>query len=195
MRSSSAFFVLPMSLLALVSHAAADNSAPTAIKKLAPNSNEKLLAEHLAFAAIPLLSPRDAAAAAAAISFLDERGETVGGITRYRPAFARHFEDAEYNVLRRAAEALALLQRREACPDASATSLAAPTECHAGEGLVLALPVQQAALRNLAVDAVSRDTCARAPACLRNAHQHYHHHHGPNLYPRASRDDHHGGVF
>ncbi|KAH6985953.1 hypothetical protein BKA56DRAFT_579467 [Ilyonectria sp. MPI-CAGE-AT-0026] len=129
MRPFSAFFAFPVSLLVLVSQVAADNSAPTAIKKLAPDSNEKLLAEHLAFAAIPVLSPRDAAFAA--ISFLDEHGETIDGTTRYRPAFARHFDDAEYNVLRRAAEALTLLQRREACPEGttSCSNINASNKC------------------------------------------------------------------
>ncbi|KAK7427890.1 hypothetical protein QQZ08_005663 [Neonectria magnoliae] len=129
MKPFAKLFALPTSLLILLSHAAADNSAPTAIKKLPPSSNEKLLAEHLAFAAIPILSPRDAAAAA--ISFLDSQDGAPDGTTRYHPAFARHFDDAEYNVLRRAAEALALLHRREACPSGfnSCSDIEASNKC------------------------------------------------------------------
>lgn len=46
-------------------------------------------------------------------------------------------------------------------------SPAAPTKRHAGEGLALVLLVQRAAPRNLVVDAVSRDTCARVPVVSR----------------------------
>ncbi|GKU01857.1 gpi anchored [Fusarium langsethiae] len=98
--------------------AAAESSSPTAIKKLAPGSNDKLLREHLAFAPLQILSPRDAAAAA--ISFLDNQDDELlklNGTERfYRPAFAPHSEESRDSMLRRAAEALALLQRRSSCP-------------------------------------------------------------------------------
>lgn len=107
------------SLTALLpSQAAAESSSPTAIKKLAPGSNDKLLREHLAFAPLQIISPRDAAAAA--ISFLDNQDDELlklNGTERfYRPAFAPHSEESRDNMLRRAAEALALLQRSSSCP-------------------------------------------------------------------------------
>ncbi|RGP68112.1 gpi anchored [Fusarium longipes] len=108
-----------LSLAALLPRqTAAESSSPTAIKKLAPGSNEKLLREHLAFDPLQVLSPRDAAAAA--LSFLDEQDEELlklNGTQRfYRPAFAPHSEESRDGMLRRAAEALALLQRRSSCP-------------------------------------------------------------------------------
>ncbi|KAF5010016.1 hypothetical protein FDECE_3795 [Fusarium decemcellulare] len=119
MRSASAFLALPASLLALISHVSAESGSPTAVRKLTPNSNEKLLREHLAFAPLHVLSPREAAAAA--VSFLDDQDEellALNGTERfYRPAFAPHGEEARDSMLRRAAEALALLQRRQSCPE------------------------------------------------------------------------------
>ncbi|KAM5352436.1 hypothetical protein ACJ41O_005159 [Fusarium nematophilum] len=120
MRSVSAFFALPASLIVFLSQASADSGSPTAVRKLPPNSGEKLLREHLAFAPLRILSPREAAAAAA-ISFLDEQDDeslALNGTERFfRPAFAPHSEEARDGVLRRAAEALALLQRRSSCPE------------------------------------------------------------------------------
>ncbi|KAM0415749.1 hypothetical protein ACHAPT_013297 [Fusarium lateritium] len=119
MRSLSALLALPASLIVLLSQASAESAAPTAVKKLPPNSNHhKILREHLAFAPLRILSPREAAAAA--ISFLDEQDDEFlalnGTERRFRPAFAPHRDEARDGVLRRAAEALALLQRRSSCP-------------------------------------------------------------------------------
>ncbi|KAJ4265600.1 hypothetical protein NW762_004894 [Fusarium torreyae] len=114
MRSLSALF----SLASLLPQASADSSSPTAVKKLAPGSNDKILREHLAFAPLHILSPRQAADAA--ISFLDDQDDELlahNGTARfYRPAFAPHSEESRDTLLRRAAEALALLQRRSSCP-------------------------------------------------------------------------------
>ncbi|RBR15809.1 uncharacterized protein FIESC28_07210 [Fusarium coffeatum] len=108
-----------LSLVALLpQETTAKASSPTAIKKIAPGSSDKLLREHLAFAPLQVLSPRDAAASA--ISFLDQQDEEflkLNGTERfYRPAFAPHSEESRDGMLRRAAEALALLQRRSSCP-------------------------------------------------------------------------------
>lgn len=105
MRLFSTVFALPASLIVLVSQAAADQAAPTAIKKLSFNSNEKILAQHLAFS--PLLSPFE--------TVPEERYN--GDITsRYWPAYKRHHDETEENLLRRAAEALAMLEKRASCP-------------------------------------------------------------------------------
>lgn len=116
MRPSSTTLIYLAALLP--QQTTAGSSSPTAIKKLAPGSNDKLLREHLAFAPLQILSPRDAAAAA--ISFLDEQDAEflkLNGTERfYRPAFAPHSEESRDGMLRRAAEALALLQRRSSCP-------------------------------------------------------------------------------
>ncbi|KAH7262118.1 hypothetical protein BKA59DRAFT_13477 [Fusarium tricinctum] len=103
----------------LPSQASAESSSPTAIRKLAPNPNHKLLREHLAFAPLHVLSPREAAAAA--ISFLEQQDDELlahNGTERlYRPAFAPHSEESRDTMLRRAAEVLALLERRSSCPN------------------------------------------------------------------------------
>ncbi|KAL2687249.1 hypothetical protein Neosp_004802 [[Neocosmospora] mangrovei] len=133
MRSVSAFLALPASLIVLLSQAAAEPAAPTALKKLPPNSNDKILREHLAFAPLHILSPREAAAAA--VSFLDEQDDEFlaqnGTERRFRPAFAPHRDEARDGVLRRAAEVLALLQRRSSCPEGmnSCSDIASEVKC------------------------------------------------------------------
>ncbi|KAH7149421.1 hypothetical protein B0J13DRAFT_551459 [Dactylonectria estremocensis] len=116
MKPYPALFALP-SLAIFASQVAGDGSAPTAIKKLAPNSHEKLLAEHLAFAAIPVLGPRDTVSSLWDEGQNRERDAAADSTTqRYRPAFARHLNHAESAYLRRAAARALLLHRREACP-------------------------------------------------------------------------------
>ncbi|KAH7266350.1 hypothetical protein MRS44_007839 [Fusarium solani] len=133
MRSVSALLALPASLIVLLSQASAEPAAPTALKKLPPNSNHKILREHLAFAPLHILSPREAAAAA--VSFLDEQDDEFlalnGTERRFRPAFAPHRDEARDGVLRRAAEALALLQRRSSCPEGmnSCSDIASEVKC------------------------------------------------------------------
>lgn len=125
--------LLPATLLVLVSEVAANNPAPTAIRKQLPGSHDKLFPEHLAFAQIPRLSPLEAAEAARI--FLDEQdGDSLGfNITsrRHRPAFALHHEESEASTLRRAAEALSLLQKRSACPAGmnSCSDMGSPNKC------------------------------------------------------------------
>jgi hypothetical protein len=116
MRSISALLLCLATLLS--PQAFAESGSPIAIRKVAPGSHDKLLREHLAFAPLHSLTPREAAAAA--ISFLEEQdGKLVslnGTERSYRPAFAPHSEESHESLLRRAAEVLALLQRRSSCP-------------------------------------------------------------------------------
>lgn len=77
------------------------DSSPTAIKKLSPDSNQKIFPHHLAFS-IPIIS-----------SLQDQ--DDASNYT-YSPAYAPHSDETEHSVLRRAAEVLALLQRRQSCP-------------------------------------------------------------------------------
>lgn len=130
--------LLPTSLfvlLAQLSSAAADERAPTAIRKLEPDANAKILPAHLAFASLSF-----ADAALAARQFLDAQDASslssntsysVDQPPSYRPAFARHYVESEANALRRAAEALALLERRAACPSGMSACDAAgqPNKC------------------------------------------------------------------
>lgn len=141
-----AMLLLPTSLLAIIicqaSVSAAERS-PTAIRKLPPDANEKLFPEHLAFAPLSF-----AAAAIAAHKFLEaqdaafnldlQHAQLSAGNRPpssqprpYRPAFAGHFDDSEANVLRRAAEALALLERRAACPSgmSGCDAIGQPNKC------------------------------------------------------------------
>lgn len=125
---------LPASILALVAQVSAKDTFPTAIKKISPGSGEKIFANHLAFAPLPVLAPHEAASAA--LVFLDQQDEELAhqsntSIARFRPAFQRHYEEAEGNVLRRAAEVLALLERRQACPSGmnSCSDVGAPNKC------------------------------------------------------------------
>jgi hypothetical protein len=128
MKLFPACLALPTSLVALnlVSQAlAVEDARPTAIRKLAPNSNDKILADHLAFAPLPVILPRDDTV------FFSERDDAFIGSTRFLPPYARHFNDADHNLLRRAAEALALLQKRESCPSGtnSCSNVNQPNKC------------------------------------------------------------------
>lgn len=126
-------FVSSLCLLVLSPSASGESVFPTAIKKLPPDSSEKLLPEHLAFAPLHLLTPSEAAAAA--ILFLEAQDadfNPLNGTTRrHRPAFALHHDQGEDNMLRRAAEALAFLERRQACPAGmnSCSNIGSPNKC------------------------------------------------------------------
>ncbi|PNY26243.1 rRNA methyltransferase 1, mitochondrial [Tolypocladium capitatum] len=120
----SSILFLPTSLLALVSQATASQQLPTAVKKLYPDSSEKILAEHLAFAPLPF----DAVARV----FLDGQDAGRDAAARlYRPAFARHSNDGEDSSVRRAAAALALLRKRASCPAGmnSCADQGSPNKC------------------------------------------------------------------
>lgn len=109
--------LLPPSLLTLLTQVAA-NPQPTALKKLAPDSNEKIFPEHLAFAppgsfpigiyGTPLLPGVD-----------DGNGEserTNSSSRFFQRAFAPHIDETRENMMRRAAEMLAILEKRSSCP-------------------------------------------------------------------------------
>lgn len=121
----SSMLLLPTSLLALVSQATANQRLAAAVKKLSLDPSEKIFPEHLAFAPLPV----DAVARV----FLDEQDDAgLNGTARlYRPAFARHHDDAEDSTLRRAAAALALLRKRASCPAGmnSCADQGSPNKC------------------------------------------------------------------
>lgn len=133
MTSIPKMLLLPAALLALLSEVAADQPQATAIKKQLPDANEKLFPNHLAFESLPAFIPFDATAAANL--WLDNQDEDDGSSSnstkQYRPAFSNHFHDSEENLLRRAADALAILQNRAACPAGmdSCSSIGAPNKC------------------------------------------------------------------
>ncbi|KAK0384962.1 hypothetical protein NLU13_7440 [Sarocladium strictum] len=110
MRSPQSISPLPLSLLALALHSvSAQQNLPTAIRRQAPDAGAKILPEHLAFAPINLYIPED-------ILSLDEDPDTEHTKRLYHPAFRSvHDGGAGHNVFRRAAEALSLLEPRQAC--------------------------------------------------------------------------------
>lgn len=101
---------------------AARHQTPTAIRKLPPDANEKLHPEHLGFAPSHEL-------------YLHPRFPTDAGFEidrAYHPAFALHYdEEPASDFLRRAAEALALLDRRSSCPSSmqSCADIQYPDKC------------------------------------------------------------------
>ncbi|KAH7326115.1 hypothetical protein B0I35DRAFT_126173 [Stachybotrys elegans] len=119
MKSRLSISALPASLLALVSLATATQIGPTAVRKLSLDEGEKLFPEHLAFAPLELPIIADANSIPA---------DTTG---YYRRAFAPHHDASENDVLRRAAKALALLERRSSCPSEmnSCANIGAPNKC------------------------------------------------------------------
>ena len=126
MPSLHSIFLLPPALLALLPLATAEPN-PTALKKLPPDSSEKLFPEHLAFGPLPNLSPdlpipdQDA-----------DGGYNASSTHFYTRAFAPHYSDDTHdNVLRRAAEALAILERRSSCPAgmSSCADIGSPNKC------------------------------------------------------------------
>lgn len=122
--------LLPPALLALISHVLAIQQLPTAIRKISPDSNDKILAEHLAFAPLNFLS--GAAAAHEFLAAQDAESLQINGKSRlYRPAFARHHAESESTILERAAAALAILERRSSCPSGmtGCDAIGAPNKC------------------------------------------------------------------
>lgn len=132
MAPPSTLLLLPASLLVLVSQTVtATQNFPTAIKKQSPDSNEKILADHLAFAPFLQVDP-----AIGAQTFLgdDDSGDSLplNHSARFYPPFVKHYDEPEESILRRAAEALALLKKRAACPSGMSScsgSADAPNKC------------------------------------------------------------------
>lgn len=119
--------LFPASLLVLVSPVIADNQPfPTAIRRQSPDSNEKILAEHLAFPSSLQVGP-----VLGSPSFLDDQALPSNGTARFYPAFAQHIDEREETILRRAAQALDLLQKRAACPAGmiSCADSGSPNKC------------------------------------------------------------------
>ncbi|KAL7942134.1 hypothetical protein V8C42DRAFT_348003 [Trichoderma barbatum] len=121
--------LLPAALLALVSEVAADQPLATAIKRQLPNPNEKLFPDHLAFEPLSRLAPFEATNL-----WLDEyvdEDASSNSTKRYRPAFSNHYHESEENLLRRAADVLAILQNRAECPGGmeSCSNIGAPNKC------------------------------------------------------------------
>ncbi|GAB0136293.1 hypothetical protein EsDP_00004599 [Epichloe bromicola] len=119
--------LFPASLLVLVSPVIADNQPfPTAIRRQFPDPNQKILAEHLSFA--PFLQEGPVLGSP---SFLDDQALPSNGTARFYPAFAQHIDEREETVLRRAALALDLLQKRAACPAGmiSCADSGSPNKC------------------------------------------------------------------
>jgi hypothetical protein len=110
MWSPQSYSSLPLPLLALVFQSvSAQQNLPTAIRRQAPDAGAKILPEHLAFAPINLYLPQD-------IVSLDKDHEDEHTKRLYRPAFRSiHDDGAGDSVFRRAAEALSILERRQAC--------------------------------------------------------------------------------
>ncbi|KID76437.1 hypothetical protein MBR_04372, partial [Metarhizium brunneum ARSEF 3297] len=129
MAPASTLLLLPASFIAFVSQALADNRPfPIAIKKQSPGSGEKILREHLAFAPLLQVEPGVVSSFDAPS---DEPHQNVDGTSRFYPPFVRHIRETEDNVLRRAAEALALLERRSSCPSGmnSCAQQGSPNKC------------------------------------------------------------------
>ncbi|KYK60294.1 GPI anchored protein [Drechmeria coniospora] len=131
----SSILLLQTSFLVLASHAAASQQQKqqqllAAIKKLSPDSNEKLFPEHLSFAPLTVF-PREAAQFFAYDNDDDEDLQLNETARFFLPAFARHQDDGEPGLLRRAAEALTLLQRQASCPVGmkSCADQGAPNKC------------------------------------------------------------------
>lgn len=128
----SSILVLPPALLALLCQATA-NPNPTALRKLSPDSGEKLFPEHLAFApeddllqdhafALDTYTPSNP---------IDEAENTNGSSRLYMRAFGSHYDETDESILRRAAEALAILERRSSCPGgmSSCADIGSPNKC------------------------------------------------------------------
>ncbi|CAH0024356.1 unnamed protein product [Clonostachys rhizophaga] len=111
------FLLLPPSLLALLTQVAA-NPQPTALKKLSPDSNEKIFPEHLAFAP-PGSFPIDIYGTQLLPGVNDGNGEserTNSSARFFQRAFAPHIDETRESMMRRAAEMLAILEKRSSCP-------------------------------------------------------------------------------
>ncbi|KAK1246766.1 hypothetical protein MKX08_000568 [Trichoderma sp. CBMAI-0020] len=133
MASIPKMLLLPTTILALVVEVAANQPLATAIKKQLPDANEKLFPDHLAFEPLPALDPFETTVATNL--WLDDQEEhdtSSSNLTkRYHPAFAYHFQESEDDLLKRAADVLAILQNRAACPSGteSCSGLGSPDKC------------------------------------------------------------------
>lgn len=118
---------LPLLALAHTASSADLDARPTAIRKLAPGSNDKILAHHLAFAPVPVFLGSSSS------DLTDDNSSHLNNATstRFFPPYARHFSASDTNLLRRAVHALALLHRRDSCPSgtASCADIDHPNKC------------------------------------------------------------------
>ncbi|KAK2597464.1 hypothetical protein QQS21_005934 [Conoideocrella luteorostrata] len=130
MAPPSAMLLLPASVLALVSQTAADGQPfPTAIKRQSPDSNQKILAKHLAFA--PFLHHGFVVGSPDYLGQNDGQSPPINDTARLYPAYAQHIDEHEEDILQRAAQALHLLQKRAACPSGmnSCGGSGSPNKC------------------------------------------------------------------
>ncbi|KAL7973034.1 hypothetical protein HDV63DRAFT_254578 [Trichoderma sp. SZMC 28014] len=133
MASIAKMLLLPTTILALVAEVAANQPLATAIKKQLPDANEKLFPDHLAFEPLPALDPLETTVPANLwLDDQEDKDASSSNLTkRYHPAFAYHFQESEENLLKRAADVLAILQNRAACPSGteSCSGIGSPDKC------------------------------------------------------------------
>ncbi|PNP43852.1 hypothetical protein TGAMA5MH_04135 [Trichoderma gamsii] len=133
MASIPKMLLLPTTILALVAEVAANQPLATAIKKQLPDANEKLFPDHLAFEPLPALNPFETTAPANLwLDGHEEQDASSSNLTkRYHPAFAYHFQESEEDLLKRAADVLAILENRAACPSGteSCSGIGSPDKC------------------------------------------------------------------
>lgn len=127
MQPPASFLILPPALLALLCQATA-NPNPTALRKLSPDSNEKLFPEHLAFEPVAHLL-RDDTLSLDTYALDDQ--DSNGSAFYYRRAFGANYDGNEEGILRRAAEVLAILEKRSSCPSGmnSCEDEGSPNKC------------------------------------------------------------------
>lgn len=115
-----------MSLLLLIT-AQVDSQLPTAVRKMSPDQNEKFFPEYVAFAeeeegyVQAVLSPREAVAALKVSREQEARlglqtNSSMPYLAPYMPHMKEEPGQLRQELFRRAAEALSLLQGRQACP-------------------------------------------------------------------------------
>ncbi|KAM0511485.1 hypothetical protein ACHAPE_009839 [Trichoderma viride] len=133
MASIPKMLLLPTTILALVAEVAANQPLATAIKKQLPDANEKLFPDHLAFEPLPALNPFETTVPANLwLDDQEEQDASSSNLTkRYHPAFAYHFQESEEDLLKRAADVLAILENRAACPSGteSCSGIGSPDKC------------------------------------------------------------------
>ncbi|EHK45111.1 hypothetical protein TRIATDRAFT_284095 [Trichoderma atroviride IMI 206040] len=133
MASIPKMLLLPTTILALVAEVAANQPLATAIKKQLPDANEKLFPDHLAFEPLPALNPFETTVPTNLwLDDQEDKDASSSNLTkRYHPAFAYHFQEAEEDLLKRAADVLAILQNRAACPSGteSCSGIGSPDKC------------------------------------------------------------------
>ncbi|KAF4125736.1 GPI anchored protein [Geosmithia morbida] len=122
--------ILALIPLAAAAAAAAEsgNASPTALRKLPPDLNAKLFPEHLAFMAVAVDVDVDAESMSSGSNM---SLALMSGPRIYERAFAAHFDETQEGVLRRAAEALRLLEKRSSCPANmnSCADVGSPNKC------------------------------------------------------------------